>query len=381
MKIRSLLTIVAMLSILLFGIGTAYAVYGVPDDVPGQDLVWPSICVKTPGATNTLNTNWAIAELTGGTPDQNGCVAELSCALKSVTSVTVLDFSYCFTPFDVVTDNCAALTAGLTTTQKTALTQTYNGIAYLSGYIQCTQITGAPVSNPTHQIVDRFMNNVYIVDTPLGFASGFNGPSLEDGTGAFGASTFLGENGDTVWITAEDVFLRYFINNADPNTWDWWILLLGRNQYNTINITSTRILDGFICDEAEHCLSVSVPIPVELNVINVADFLPGSPLNTAFPRAGFGRFKVKESGVLSAIGAAGSFTITGTANNPAVTGKTYYSMWGWSYQRAVAASLIGDFDVIHPMFRTYCIGGNTGTGAAEDESTCNCSSTTSGCGP
>ena len=64
MKIRSLLTILAMFSVLLLGAGTAHAVYGVADDVPAQDLIIPIICGKD--ANNGVNTAIAIAEVTCG---------------------------------------------------------------------------------------------------------------------------------------------------------------------------------------------------------------------------------------------------------------------------------------------------------------------------
>jgi hypothetical protein len=82
-KKRSLLIIVAMLSICLFGIGTAYAVTGVADDVPGQDVVFPIICEGTVNASGqpvfgSLNTIWAIADK-GSEGDPTCTVAESVC--------------------------------------------------------------------------------------------------------------------------------------------------------------------------------------------------------------------------------------------------------------------------------------------------------------
>ena len=67
-KKKSLL-IIAILSVLLVGVGTAYAVIGVGDDVPGQDLVIPFMCGRTDvDSSNTLNTLYTIAEVKGGGP-------------------------------------------------------------------------------------------------------------------------------------------------------------------------------------------------------------------------------------------------------------------------------------------------------------------------
>jgi hypothetical protein len=390
-KIRNLFVLVAMLSVFLFGIGTAHAIYGVQDDVPGQDLVWPVICAKTPSPANSLNTNWAIADLIGGSTNLAGNVIAANCVIRDITSHPIFDFGYVWTPFDVVVDNCESLVATTTPANRTALTVTLDGVQYYQGYIVCSQVNVPCLGGLTcaSQIQDRFMNNVYLVDTPLGFASGFNGPTIE-GNGTLlvagstpAISTGLGENatpGPATEIAAEDVYFRYYLDNTLASTWDWWIVLMGRNQYNTVNITGTRILDGVVCDENEHCLSVQIPVPNELNVLSVADFLPGAPLDTSYPRAGFGAFVIHESGTRAlGGGGVGSFTLTGTINNPFAGATTYYSVYGWSYQRAQAASLVQDFDVIHPMLRKYCSGVPSGSGAPDNSTVCDCASTTSGC--
>jgi hypothetical protein len=352
-KKKSLLAAIVILSVLLIGIGTSYAIYGVPDDVPGQDLVWPIICAKTPVASNSLNTNWAIADLVGGTPDANGNVATTACVIKTVRSVPVFDFGYVWTPYDVVVDDCESLVSTLTTNNKTALTVTIGGVDYYAGYVQCQHTNGITGDN---FVTNRFMNNLYLIDAPQGFASGFNGPSLEDGSGTPAASNFLGEFGDQVQITAGQLFARYFINNTNANSWDWWILLMGRNEYNTINVQSTRVLNGSVCDEAEHCQSVIIEIPDELNIIDVAEHLPGAPLITTYPRAGFGYFTINEQGHRILLGDAGEFTLVGTSNNGVVSSQPFYSAYAWSYERAEAGNAFANYDVIHPMFRTYCSG-------------------------
>jgi hypothetical protein len=375
-KMRSLLTVVALLSIVLFSAGTAHAILGVDDAVPGQDLAWPIFCVKTPSGSNSLNTNWAIADLIGGTPDGNGDVVAANCAIYDYKSALVVDFGYVWTPFDVVVDNCASLVSTLTVPQQVALEKTYNSVVYHAGYIKCTQVDTAIHTGAT-AVRDRFMNNLYLVDTALGFASGFNPPSLE-----LGLTPYLGENTASAQeVTAGNVFLRYFVGNTNANTWNWWILLAGRNQYNTINISSTRRLQcDHVCDEDEHCLSAPINIPDELNVINVADILPGPPLNTTYPRAGFAACSISEAGTRNIIGVPGSFTITGTFNNPTLYGSTYYSLYGYSYQRINAGSIVANYDVVHPMFRHYCSGSTVATStagafAADNQIVCGCSGT------
>lgn len=372
MKKKSLLTAIVILSVLLIGIGTSYAIYGVPDDVPGQDLVWPIICAKSPSASNSLNTNWAIADLLGGTPDGNGNVATTACVIKTVKSVPVFDFGYVWTPFDVVVDDCETLVSTLTTNNKAALTVTISGVDYYAGYVQCQQTSGILGEN---EVENRFMNNLYLIDAPQGFASGFNGPSMEDGSGTPAVGNFLGELGDNAQVTAGGIFARYYLNNQNANSWDWWILLLGRNQYNTLNVQSVRVLNGVVCDEAEHCQSVIIQIPDELNIIDVADHLPGAPLILTYPRAGFGEFEITEDGVRNIQGVPGTFSLTGTSNNLVVSPQPFYSLYAWSYERAQAGSVLANYDVIHPMFRTYCSGGPLGDGASINFTDCICTGT------
>ncbi len=42
------------------------------------------------------------------------------------------------------------------------------------------------------------------------------------------------------------------------------------------------------------CVSVNIPVPYRLNIINVADFLPA--LYAGYPKAGFGSFSLLEVG-------------------------------------------------------------------------------------
>jgi hypothetical protein len=77
---------------------------------------------------------------------------------------------------------------------------------------------------------------------------------------------------------------RYNIANNEPNTLNWWIILTPHSQ----GASCVRILECFICDEQENCISQAIPIPNALNVINVADNLPAWLFSSGtFPKAGF----------------------------------------------------------------------------------------------
>lgn len=395
---RSLLTVVAMLSVLLFGIGTAHAVFGVADDVKGQDLVWPIICAKTPGSPNSLNTNWAIAEL-------SGIKAAANCSIFDQKSRLLTDFEYCWTNDDVLTDDCQSLLSrfpitksldvdfdGVPDLQVTIPDGAGTNISYWAGYVTCTQVASNRMcvgSTPTN----RFMNNMYLVDPPAGFAAGFNGTSEENGSGnpPVGVSA-IAENAGASFFSAYSVALRYYINNNNANSWDWWILLLGRNQYTGGGANSARILNGYICDENEHCQSLPVGIPWELNIINVKPLLPGAPFFTplgcqvppnaptggcpgtqSYPKAGFGNFVVTENGSRD-VPPVSPFAILGTCNPGTGVGtcSSFYSLLGWSWQRAEAGNAFANFDVVHPLFRTYCSGGVAGSSGVGIDVPCTC---------
>jgi len=383
-KKKSLLVVIAILSVLLAGIGTSYAVYGVPDDVPGQDLVWPFICTKTAGTpaagmpASSIQTNWAIANLSSKETSAH-------CSLWSKKSQHIIDFQYDWTGNGVVVDDCNSFLAAHPSAKTSDLDS--DGIAdlflshaqiipgnaaagqgdYWAGYITCSGEGG-----------NIFMNNLYLVDPTLGFSSGFNGPSEEDGAGAGspGISSAMGENNGSISFTAHDLFLRYYVNNDDAsfqNTWDWWIVLASRNQYTGIARTSTRSLNGDIWDENEHFQSINIPIPNELNIINASSYFAGAPMFepvfcphpgdplcvVSFPKAGYIDVSPTENGTTSVPG--DTFAIVGTCNDPSgqVGGvcQSFYSIFAWSYERAQASSVLADFDVIHPAFRTYCSGG------------------------
>jgi len=68
-----------------------------------------------------------------------------------------------------------------------------------------------------------------------------------------------------------------------------------------------------------------------------------------FPKAGFAYCDINESGFLP--GEATSTSIEGTLN---FDSPYTYSLWGWSYQRAVPTSVNARVAAIHPIHRLYC---------------------------
>ena len=350
MKIRSLLTIVAMLSMFVF-IGIAHAELDVNDAVPGQDITIPFVCAQS--ASDGLDTLWAIAETTGGAkiPDTNNVVCAKIVFFDRLSN-PVWDEAICWTKWDVISDNCKAAIVRMPGSAQNKLKWTEDvGEAgtkdVFEGYVQYQQ-----QPNTTNPIADRFVSWAYLTDLGKGFASGLNGISSEQGVGQR-----LEEAAGSEPVTAETVFPRYFLLNGNADTWNWWILLLGRNELSLIdpqNLSSWhRILDCVICDEQEHCPSSSIDIPVELNIINVQDHLtPGG-----YPKFGFAICHIAETGNLpSSPGITYSITGTFSSTYDSISTTGYYSLFGWSYQRNQQDTAQLSWDVIHEMHRLYCNG-------------------------
>lgn len=297
---RRILLLIAIVSMVFMFTNTAHAVLGVVDDVPGTDVVFPIICEKG----GTLNTLYAIANIFG-----TGATADL--LVFDRKSNMIYDDVAKWTPGDVLSGDCQSLVAGMSAMQKSALEVTIGGKTYYVGYVEFI--------NDHWPDNDQFISWVYLVDLPKGFASGFNGFQAE-GYLTDELCEYDSAAGTAVCQVALALFPRYFILNDKPDTSNWWILVYGDNDNN-------RTLDGMICNEDEHCISLSIRVPNELNIIDVGPYVPAA-LHSDYPKAGFGWFWNNESDF----------------NN---------TVYGFSYQRAQGNSVAATWDVIHPIHGWY----------------------------
>jgi len=401
-KIRNLVVVVAMLSTLIFGIGTANAIFGVNDKVPGQDIVIPIICEGEPGAGpndapvfGSLDTLWAIAQTSpsvglntsktvpppdASTSHDTGPVGTHDCKTYasyfgySRRSVQTQDLTTCWTDGEIISDSCSRLitTMDHDAQVKMAYPTTISGKKVFVGYVKYQKVGDT---------VDNLVSWVYITDLQKGYASGFDGISMEKGTTAE-----LREDGASAPVTAVDVFPRVFLKNKLSESFNWWLILLGRNAYCIDNPQIcanplSRYLDCVFCDEFENCQSNTIQIPDEFNVIDIVSKYPnvlkpsGTPAtpdslgktctfgDPGCPVSGFATCTVTEKGVLSD---SSPITIIGTADSSIIPGQVsltnYYSLFGWSLQRAEDDGGLSklSWDVTHEMHRTYCSGSRDG---------------------
>jgi hypothetical protein len=401
-KKRNLFAVVAMFSIFLFGVGAAYAVTGVEDAVPGANIVIPILCegyqpnnaAGTPVGDpvfGSLNNVWAIAEV--GDPD---CVMDDSVCVPldmdgneknnepGVTTAAVLvydrlsierlDQRVCWSRHDVISNQCTDLIMAMDQTARDAMEVTINGVIYFAGYVEYLQDDNCESNNSPDN--NTLVGWVYLNDVVKGFVTGFNALSIENGLGPeleelCSAGTCINE---FIGVTASNIYPRYYVLNSDADTLTWWIFLLGRNEYSIEYALGAiaennihRSLGCFFCDENEKCSSNKIDIPYELNIINVAEKIPGSvwpsgwPISDPAGKRGFAYCTIDEQGSFS--GAPAITTISGTLSFDGVdvaadTEPETYSLFGWSYQRAVpqGAGATDKLAVMHTIHRTYCEG-------------------------
>ena len=336
---KKILFLVAMLRIMLFSVESAYAVFGVNDDVPGTDTVFPIICEKG----GTLDTSWAIADTVGGNYfDANvGVAGEFVSGISAKASVYVLDrrseivydTREQWTPFDVISEHCQGIITDMSDDQRAAMEVTIDGKVYYAGYIIYKNDWAG--NDAAHSGADRFVNWVYLTDLPKGFASGFNGFSAEISLDLVNLSE------DGIPVTAEALYPRVLVYNDNPDTWNWWIILKGANATPPIfPVAGVHRLEGVIYNEEECGVSRNILIPDELNIIDVGPLLSGKCFPAGvYPQAGFG--------VFSAV-----------ALNSAPPFYTF-STFGWSYQRVQSNSVQASWDVMHPMHRRPLLDAHT----------------------
>lgn len=329
-KIKGLLNVVALLCVFLIGAGKVHAVLGVADDVPGQDIVFPIICEGHHNPSGggpifgSLNTIWAIADHVPSahelcpdgvcSPHDGGVgVVRATVTVFDRTSVHRFDTAECWSMNDLLSNDCQGLISSMSRRNQEAMEVTIGEITYFAGYVLYHQDAAC-----SGGLQNRFTAWIYLNDIAKGFATGFNGISLENG-----ASPHLQETCNTgscnggVVVEAGILYPRYFLLNGDPDSINWWIFLVGSN-------LSGRGLSCFFCDEQEHCFSGGLDIPFELNIVDVAGIIPGGLFTSpSFPKAGFASCSFGEGG----------------------------SIFGWSYQRAVPVSSPVKISVIHPIHR------------------------------
>lgn len=297
--------------------GTAYGIGGVDDNVPAQELIFPFICEGTTGAApgdpavfGTLNTLWSYAETQG----QDTMVYIYA---RDRRGVLVLDYTDHLTPRDVSSSDCQALVNMMSFYSQGELVITIGGKSYFAGYLTVSK------HSPDDE-VDNLIGWVTLYDADLSNDNrGYTAANFKpyQAEGRADPTTFAERMGHGP-MYADEYYLRYNILNDNEKTYNWWIVLRGESfcPDNAPWCTSQTALVCIICNEGETCISVDLPVPHRLNIINVRDYIPGAlfPVST-YPKAGFAYCALREGGI--DYGEVESFT------------NEDFTAFMWSYQR------------------------------------------------
>jgi len=333
LHLRKGLAALAAACFLFAGTGKAQAVIGIPDDVPGETLLFPFFKVNpNRTAANSLDTLLVITN-TGnvGSAGTVGSDLTVHVSIWNVRSEHVYDFNITLTPHDVfscslydilkTSTGCASEgVAQAPSIAATRLQTTLNGNVILSGYVTADVVTTPTALLPHNPVYPFGAHNVligheYVVDLPNGSAGGFNAASIEDTAEIFGhpatdvgtaiigpngittgfysdndtLERFSGNNGDLLQTFSAnaselDMIVRYFTASAVSAQTQIW-LWKECNDSDTLDLeldgdttecANSGTLNVAVYDEDENVHSITFDFPDEVNFVDVAPFVtPG----------------------------------------------------------------------------------------------------------
>ena len=372
---KKFIAVAAMLSVMFFGFGTAQALVGVPDDVPGTDILVPFFYVSMAGHgnENTLLTVTDV-EAPAGFPLGIDFDTILHMTVYTIDSVPVHNAYITLTPFDVYSDDMLRIIMDdMSGLGRDALRiDTHGsppGLDHYAGYV---------IFFNQFWTTDNLISNIYQVYLPAGMAAGYNGVSWEF-DGAFDLPRQIGIFGDEAF-SANALYTGKSLlatGLAAPTNADWFRLMSRYFVYDDMGesllmiwleanlsrapaifnplilspIPVPGMLHCYFFNEEEDVLSSNIPLDHELNIVNVRDILPGGLFN-GYPWGGW--IDITTPDIFNV---GWNYPVW----NPALPGFQQtdlgaYRQWvGYSWQRAYGAAAEA-WEVIHPMHRDADIG-------------------------
>ena len=360
---KKFIAVTTMLSIMFFGFGTSQALIGMPDDVPGTDILIPWIYVSMPGFGNE-NTLITVTDVKA---PNNPFNTTLHGVVYDIDSNPLHNWTVDLTPFDVyVTDGLTIINAmapGMAAQLEIDIDN--NGVNdHWAGYVLIEEATwGNTPFLPPGQDCNHLISHAYQVYLTAGMAAGINGVSYEfwDGwfadarqTGfifpwrffgdeAFSANAlFVGKSvlagfappvGDATFFR---LMPRYFIlDDVGVN------LLMIWTETNFTQIPPPGVIHCNFYDEEENVLSSNIPLVHELNILKVRDIVPAGLFSGVYPWGGWIDIRTPD------VFANGWFT---DANGNLIMDGAEREWLGYSWQRAMGPAMEA-WEVIHPAHR------------------------------
>ena len=346
---KKFIAVAAMLSVMFFGFGTSQALVGVPDDVPGTDILVPWIYVSMPGFGNE-NTLITVTDVKAPNAPGN---TTLQCVMYDIDSHPVHNWTVALTPFDVyVTDGLAIINAMAPGMAAQLEIDTDNDFVndHWAGYvlIENTSWGNAPVIPNCNHLI----SHVYQVYLTAGMAAAINGVSYEHWDGFFADVRQTGAIFPwRVWtdeaFSANALFVGKFVilGFAPPVGNATFFRLMPRYFIlddvgeNLLMIWTETLFSGIappgvvhcnFYDEDENVLSSNIPLVHELNILSVRNIVPAGLFPGVYPWGGWIDIRTPD--------------VFGNGFNAA-------QEWlGYSWQRAIGPAMEA-WEVIHPAHR------------------------------
>lgn len=379
---------IAMVAMLGFVAVPANALIGVPDDVPGTDIVVPWFYVSMPGF-GTENTLMTVTEVKALRPIAPPAPAfpfstQVLGWVQTVDSETVFDFAFNLTRWDVWSGDALALINLMSPAGQAALEIDVDGDGindHWAGYIYLFNNSWPNIDFFGVARYNNLISNCYQVYLAAGMAAGFNGVSLEwaDPFAVGSTINFMSADplyqanllsrwaqvfGDEVfsanalwtgkWLLSNAIIApteatffrlmpRYFVLDAIGDS----LLMIWTEQFYTtnpfavfpLNLLPIPLPGTVHCsfyNEDEFALSANIDLDHELNIIRISDVLPGG-LRGAFPWAGWINIQTPD---IFGNGWATDFNVNG------ITDGAERQWLCYSWQRAVGPAAEA-WEVIH----------------------------------
>ena len=290
---KKFIAVTAILSVMFLGAGTSQALMGVPDAVPGRDILIPFFLVSMPGygSDNTLITITDVNGVGLGTLPANPETFHLN--LMTIDSVVKYNIPAKMTKYDVYVTDALTLIDDMSTIAKATLEIDLDGDGtndHWAGYIyfDCNDVIAD----------NNFISHVYQVAAVEGMVAGYTGVSLEDAGGAVdGRMVGYDEFSQVESLSANALNVaKKLLAGVAPDDAAWFRLMPryylyddDSENYLIIWVDYECVLDGDpLCihlpgelhvnfyDEAEHVTSSPIIIDHELTFIDLKDVIPGN---------------------------------------------------------------------------------------------------------
>lgn len=287
---KKIITIFSVLVALTFMAGPSYALVGMPDDVPGTNVLQPFFLVDMAGyATDEgLDTLIVITDVSGVYGGSTKNIGQLHFYIYNKKSVHVGDGIIDYTPGDVVSFSVRDLIEDyVAVVRLPELEYDLDGISGNDTYIGYIDWIGTR----TDATVDNLIAQVYLVDLANGRAAGTNAPAREDAsavgydlaqnnstdfevfTGDALAMSDYRERANDALAASADLTLtpRWFLKDATATN---YLFFWTSTNHGVAPTPDTYLLAVYLWDEDENAASANFNLPYELNIIDVREQLP-----------------------------------------------------------------------------------------------------------